>query len=636
MVEEFTKEGKTHIVFKCPYENCRLFYDNSLGLRRHIMEYNHKLFYMRKLMDKCPQYNCSWTKGLDKKPSLSQHVEKNHDSVNHEKIKEVYAKSKKLIDCNIEKLIDNDLINHSRRILKHEKKRKLEIEITFQDIFKKDNIVSKVLNFSFKNAIVQMNDLEKPEIFFCGISGCGKHFKSIMAYKYHCSTFQHSFFSLYDSFCRSSNLDLEYESLKSIFLDNFHISDRFVLSGLMHHSTFAPDQSFPLIFSISKDYVLKTKRQKKREMNITEYNAFFTDDFSMTEISENSDNIPSKILFQGIKYESTTANENKKFKFYDLKEEITASYRFKNIFCICTSKSNLSNKKIFEFYTGISTIFFYKNSTEFKKIVTNNGFIRKIEIHSITDSINFFCLSNDGIVRFYKNDKIIFEFDENKIIGFVILENYKNEEIILTSGFNLYKYRKGILLNKSTEFIYPILDIVFRNIDENQNDEELYLLDANGKISYCDTEFRNEQFLFTNVGTTSILYLKDVDGILICDSFLGTTKLFNLKTKKISILQSNFTSCAENLNKSIISGTFNGQIISNQITNRQKISSELLFKLIRRKDFYILCYEEKEFEFFSATADTEFDLLVCIIFIYHINNYYVFGLNNGFVIFVEI
>lgn len=743
------------------------------------------------------------------------------------------------------------------------------VYISLVQLRNKESIIFKILNFAFPNSIIKMNDLDKPRLFFCGIQGCGKHFKSIMAYKYHCNTFLHSFFSLYDSFCRNNSIEIDYESIIEEFRRVSNIKDKFILVNIVHHSVFSPDQYFPVIFSTSKDFIMKNKRNKKRAMNLTEYNYIFADDLSITEISDQFESIPSKITFRGQRYlpeklndqeiintekfispgglkqdtqqqysnipenkdlsnveksknaeigkernshdepsatekdsvneggrpisnivgvkdyendvtvkssnlenimiqqdridniqENTTTqassghisdymdpNKSQKtdlFHFLNLKQEITASSRLKNVFCVCTREITKKSKKIFDFYPEDAKIIFFNKKKEFQRFKFNFGYVRKVIILRIEGPLLYFCLFNDGHLRYFQDDTQLSFFDQPNITLFVLLDGYKTEEVVLCNSFQLFKYKSGILTSTSTTFTFPILAIEARctlntskyqktreteekniekgsfEISQNKNrhedvsqeikdirkynqrvfqekkdafeyssdilkssgndpqtfnkahskftrnsnisredrirmdnmaersqkeetniypdfHNEIYLLDVNGKIFYCDSVFRNEQDIYTNVGTTSLFYLKDLDAFLLCDSFLGTTKIMYChdSNKKVTVLQSNYTSCVENHNKTLITGSFDGQINTNQILNQKKISFERLFKLIRKKDHFLLCCSETELDHYK-TSDMELSLSLTIMFVYHINKHIVFGIENGLVLFVEI
>lgn len=650
MVRSSTKKKKLQIVFKCIYSECKLFYDSVLGFKRHISMYDHKLFFNNIKRLCCPIIECDWFTRLDYDIEIANHINECHSGKNIIHVKETAHKIKKAyenvektyhisqnivnndfksIDTSFEENIMNDSFQNEQKTKKYENGSNF---LNFEILIVEKDIIYDIFNFTFPNGVIRINDIDKPTIFFCGIPGCGKHFKSIMAYKYHCQNFLHSFFSLYDSFCRSRNIELEYEILRDIFCKKFRISDKFNFEGLFHHSVFSPDQSFLFQFSLNKDYIIRTKRPRKREMNITEYNLLFTDDFSVTDFSDQFDSLPSKISFRGIKYDSLT-KQSSHFKFINLKEQITASDRLKSVFCIATKKYDHKELKIFDFYTEQSKLFFFENREIIKEIHFDTGFIRQIIIQDKTTSLSYFCLMNDGYVRYFKNDEMIYKFNTPEVTNFILIDNYRQNEIVICDGFFLYKYTNNTVSVKSTRFEFPILSIVGKTF----NTQEIFILDANGRITFCDSKFRNEQEIHTNIGTTNICYLNDLEALLICDSFLGSTKLMYLKDKnrKLTILSTNFSFCSENHNKSIIIGTYDGQVSTNLIANKNKITTENIFKFIRRKDHYILCCEEKELAFFSTQVDTEIDLSSCVIYVYHINNYFAIGLSNGFVLFVD-
>lgn len=120
-------------------------------------------------------------------------------------------------------------------------------------------------------------------------------------------------------------------------------------------------------------------------------------------------------------------------------------------------------------------------------------------------------------------------------MNFAILDKFVDQEIVFTDGFYLYKYEKEILSAKSTKFEFPLLAVEARSANNN----ELYHLNANGKITLCDTNFRNEQEVITHAAITKMIYLCDLDSLLLCDSFIGTTRLMYLENneKKIRFVQ---------------------------------------------------------------------------------------------------
>ncbi|KRH93269.1 putative Zinc finger, C2H2-like protein [Pseudoloma neurophilia] len=911
MVKNLHKKKEKLFVFKCPFKDCALFYDSILGLKRHIIIYEHTLFYNDLKCFKCPQLDCDWTISLTRDVDFIKHVERSHAKKNIQTLKDVAQKMVKFFENEIEQVFDSDSSSgldrkryktgpdenklpatknlvkpeQDSRVSKNQQpipdgnlsydgfmtesfdQKKNDMSVNFlndpefgqynglccekqpvggvydyskqtssifeynnsnitneqnQNYFNKNSLIPpsgniygnysnisdydqnvdakisktvchpptqpvilpkltdeqlkikknienlfkdkedvvllnfsvlvqqnsflyQILNQTFTNSIIKMNELDKPELFFCGIPACGKHFKSIMAYKYHCNNFVHSFYSLYDAFCRQHNLEMQYEELRDEMHCHLGITDKFVLINIAHHSMFAPDQYFPVIFSTSKDYIVKQKKIAKKEKISTEYHTLFTDDFSITEMSDHFDSIPSKILFRGLKYnpgmpigaqgnicQDTTVNQNNirqnlqmskntqeespenvklaqlptcqtnniwqtkmscaplpglkkacvyqtgaNFHFFNFKQEMTASNRFKNVFAICTRDFTQREKKIFDFYPEKANVIFFDKKTEISKFTFNFGYIRKITILNMKNRFTFLCLFNDGQVRLFKNGNLVRSFLQEKITDFTILNDYETEEIILCDSFQLFKYRSDSLVCTSTVFRFPILQIATRDslqniesflsdsqesvpeknhknnkiADKQQNSKkivknkteesdniEIYLLDANGKIFACDSSFRNEQEYHTNVGTTSFHYLRDLDALLLCDSFLGVTKLMFLSDKsgRVVILQSNFTSCVENHNRSVLIGTYDGKINTNILSSKKKVTTNRIFKLMRKKEYFLLCCEEREFDQDGQNEEIDNNLTVPISFVYHINNHFAIGIRNGLVIFIEI
>ncbi|ELQ74248.1 putative Zinc finger, C2H2-like protein [Trachipleistophora hominis] len=614
------RRKKINLVYKCLHNSCDLFYDSVLGLRRHISHYDHNLYYNPGYSLKCPVRKCSVSiVKLDNVEFLYDHFEKEHAQRLAAQLRDILVRIKKTYETTKINYLEHNVSDNC---------------VNLSAVMRENDLLKDVLCSVYPSGVIKINDIDKPDLIFCGIPGCGKHFKSVMAYKYHCQTYLHSFATLFDSYCRSRNLDLDYERVKDLLCRKFSIADKFYLEGVTHHSIFSPDQFYTFTFSMDRELYIRKKRHRRNDMNVLEYNNLLEEDISVTDFSDQIDSLPSKIYYRGTKYDVFESFEDKNFKFVNFRSEITAAERYKDYFCVTYRSFNRKESKMFEFYREECRITFFCKRNQVGEFKHSYGFIRKIKFIDVKESFFYLALFNDGFLRYCKNDQVLIKYQQEKVTNFIVLGNFNTDTIVATDGFYLYKFEGPNIIATSTKFEFPIIAIEARITPT----KELYLLNANGKVTYCDIDFRDEQEILTHAGITNIIYLKDIDGLLVCDSFMGTTKLVypGDQKKKTCSLDSNFVCCSENTKKLIVSGTYDGVVTTNSITKKKKICSEKIFEIIRRKEYYVICSEEYELSICKNKPESDFDGAVRIINTFLIDNFMVIAIMSGFVVLLDL
>lgn len=616
----FCKKKKINLVYKCLHGRCDLFYDSVLGLRRHISHYDHNLYYNAGYSLKCPVRKCDMSIcELDNTDFLYSHFEKEHAPRLVAQLKDTLMRIKKTYETtNINYLELNASDNC----------------VNLSIVMRENDLLKDIMCFVYPNGVMKINDIDKPDLIFCGIPGCGKHFKSVMAYKYHCQTYLHSFITLFDSYCRNRNLDIDYELIRGLLCRKFAIVDKFYLEGVTHHSIFSPDQFYTFTFSMNKELYIRKKRHRRNDMNVLEYNNLLEEDISITDFSDQIDSLPSKIYYRGAKYDVFESFEDKNFKCVNFKSEVTAAEKHTDYFCVTYRGFSRRESKMFEFYREECKIAFFCKKSQIREFTHSYGFVRKIKFVDAKEYFFYLALFNDGFLRYCKDDQVLVQYQQEKVTNFVILGNFNTDGIVATDGFYLYKFEGPNIIATSTKFEFPIIAMEARNT----SNKELYLLNANGKITYCDKNFRNEQEILTHAGITNIIYLSDIDGLLVCDSFMGTTKLIYLddQKRKMCSLDSSFVCCSENVKKLIISGTYDGVVTTNSITKKRKVCAEKIFEIIRRKEYYFICSEEYELSVCKNKSESDFDGAVRIVNAFLIDNFMVIAIMSGFVVFLDV
>lgn len=243
-------EKISNIRYKCPYTACSLEYQSSLGYKRHLMYYKHALFAPSRKKIMCAYVGCSETE------NLREHIYLEHpeDAAELLEAHEVMTRTADEME-EIRTVTDHDIV-HDEGLL--------DISKVAVD----GGLIKTVIMHTFPKGIIYIIDFdefrEAHQVFHCRIPGCGRQFKSLMAYKYHCGKFTHTFRSIVDDFA-STGQQVDYKAVRDEFKQRFNLENRFLLEGVSHHLMRMPDQYYNFIFTFDDSNVGHEKRKIKRK-----------------------------------------------------------------------------------------------------------------------------------------------------------------------------------------------------------------------------------------------------------------------------------------------------------------------------------------------------------------------------------
>ncbi|KAF7678756.1 hypothetical protein TCON_2599 [Astathelohania contejeani] len=625
-------------IYKCFYNGCTLEYNTAMGLKRHIANYDHSLFNFKEIEIKCPITDCSF-----KGENLNTHFRDMHPK--HGSLLGAYL-------VQIEKIIQRKNAKEPEEkrtweegIESIRKKYEDVAVITLKDFILQGKEAQTVVDTIFPRGVVQITEPTATElIYYCPLPHCGKHFRSILAYRYHCSIFPHSFRSLVAYTEKTIGKSINYDQIRYYLQHNHGVLDTFVITGITHHAQRLPDQFFIFSFSLLKAATIaKTRRTiLDTHQSVQEYNMLL-DEECLGEDPEDSVECPTGIIFNGERICVTTKVCRDRFTFINAGEKITCAARIPGDglgwFAIAVGGMTEVPPRFFEFSKGNSQILFYTPEMELdRQFNFGYGYIRKLQIK---DRNNILAVFNDGKARKLNLEGELlkeFVYDVEGAVDIIGVGEWNR--VIINDGHRLYQFLDGKLECASTNFASPILSMDVKESESNEKDEnkkgKIFFCSINGNVMWCDLNFRNEELLLSNVGVTYIKYLREVDSLFMSDTFDGNSRILGLdgEGKKSTFLSSSCVSALDMDKNYLLAGGYDGTVRVT-VRGRSNRFNEKILGCVRRKDNFIFCCRPNEFAFLESRKMENFDYLTSLVDVLSYKNFIYCFYRNGFIVKID-
>lgn len=535
-------ERASSVRYKCPYDGCGLEYHSSLGYKRHLMYYKHHLFTPAQKIFRCGVAGCSETR------DLKTHFRLAH-AKDEDELLEAHDLMLKTSDSDIAEgpQMDNDIV-HDEGLL----------DIT--RVMEEKGVIKDVIMETFPRGVTHIIDFdtfsEQSPVFYCRIPGCGRQFKSLMAYKYHCGKFTHSFKTLVEAYTK--NHGHNYEEVRDAFRKRFSLENRFLLEGISHHLMRMPDQHYNFIFTFDDVQNGGEKRRGKRrgqDGSLTEYSvsreSYSTETENQEEAEAEADKDKMKrrkksesengsvggegeerrrreeedfesgrvdsVAFNGKRIGQVDYYTQGRITFLNTKVEITCTSSFRSFFIVGAKGERRGDYEcipynIFNFSSGPGILLFLSSDLSVVKEVDlgSIGFPRKIvPISSAPHTL--LVLSNDGMVR-----KLVlsdaFEvvslsvYDQvSSVVSFEVVGDF----FYATDGYTLKKIRMAEedgkrrgRIEKEMKFDCPITNL-------GKSLGSVITCDTNGKILLVDEQLESKRMVVSKVGN---VFAKGIGG----------------------------------------------------------------------------------------------------------------------------
>lgn len=515
--------------YKCPYKACSLEYQSSLGYKRHLMYYKHSIFAPSERKLVCGYVDCHETE------NLKEHIYKDHPEDAEELLEahETMLKTYEDTDELHSPQADHDIV-HDEGLL--------DISRALED----DSVIKDILMNVFPKGVTYIIDFdtfsEQNQAFFCRIPGCGRQFKSLMAYKYHCGKFTHTFRAIVDDYTLTHQT-LPYHEIKEQFRKKFNLENRFLLEGVSHHLMRMPDQYYNFIFTFDEVQTGHEKRKAKKKSNepISEF-ALGRDDGKHAESGDEEERRfrdEEEEKREGFKVESILLNGRKlsmdrhyqqgRLSFLNIKQPVVCLANLDHLVIVGAkgeseeASENLQNSmkahNIFCFTGGSAVFLVMDNLQVISQIAVEKvGFPRKIV--NVAER-KILCLFNDGFLREvsftpeYQLAEIRKVEAKGPSIDFVVFKNM----VITCNHRALY----NITTRKEKPFESPITSM-------STTSEAVLVVDANGKIYSLSPTLDITAVIPSKVGTNTVCGLGVThDLIFISNSLYGLGRIYSIQ-----------------------------------------------------------------------------------------------------------
>lgn len=630
--EKMDKIGSVR--YKCPYTACQLEYQSSLGYKRHLMYYKHALFTPSGKKIMCGHVDCKETE------NLKEHIKKCHAADAEELLEtyEVMSKTSEETEETSAAQMEHDIV-HDEGLL--DISRVLEEKDIIQDIimatFPKG--VTYIINFdSFS---------DQNQAFFCRIPGCGRQFKSLMAYKYHCGKFTHLFKSMVDKYIQTHG-GLDYTEIRDLFKKKFNLENRFLLEGVSHHLMRMPDQYYNFIFTFDVTQIGHEKRRVKKKApdSISEFGIGAEEGEEKREEEtkkareeEEEEKVSFKvdsIILNGRKMPHLRHYKQGRLSFFNVKMEITCMAGMDDLVIVGARgdldaqegvlHENMKAHNIFSF-SGGNAAFFVIDGLRIASEITIEGFgfPRKI-MHVAPQTV--LCLFNDGSLReisFTKEHKLAaIRKVETKgpSIDFVVFKN-----MVITCNHRLLC---NITTRKERPFNSPIISM-------GTTEQVIIVVDSNGKTYMLTPSFDDAGIVPSKVGTNVAIGLGTVHNLIfISNSLYGLGRIYSTKSNTTLLVSPHASSNAILIRPGfIISSGLDGTVCVSGYDTEPKVYMRVIKTEIRGEDLYITTSEEEHALGDNAPPSPSQDYRTCIQGIVSLRGSLVVALTCGVVISVS-
>ncbi|OAG30709.1 hypothetical protein NEIG_00221 [Nematocida sp. ERTm5] len=579
------------VCFKCPYIACGLQYQSSLGYKRHLMYYKHSIFTPSSKKIVCGYMDCTATE------NLRDHITREHmaDAVDLLEAYDIMIKvGEETEEVSTAGLIGD--IVHDEGLLDISK------------VIAEGGILKDILLSIFPKGVTLIIDpetfTESNQIFYCRIPGCGRQFKSLMAYKYHCGKFTHLFKSIIDDYVEKHG-PLDYEEVKSIFKKKFNLENRFLLEGISHHLMRMPDQHYNFIFTFDDSQLGHEKRRiKKRGADsISEYSIgsedrheYDEDDVKRVKEDETHDASRFKIdsiVFNGRQLPHMQSYEQGRVAFLNLYLESTLLAVVDDHVIVGTKgeadeedeqQESGKPQNIFLFSTG-NAMFFVLNRNKILSEITFEGYGFPRKLLPYTEK-TVLVLFNDGVLRelIFTEEKKLEISKEIKTKAQVVSFALFNGEIIVCS----HRVLINLANKKEKPFESPIISL-------ETTDTSIIVVDSNGR-TYCINEnFEEICAIPSKVGTNVVSGLEgEPDTFFISNSLYGLGRIYCASSNSTLLTSPHACSHAILIKPGfIVSSGLDGSLCVSAYRTDPKVYMKVLRTEIRNDELFIATSEEE-------------------------------------------
>ncbi|KAI5133019.1 hypothetical protein NEAUS04_0263 [Nematocida ausubeli] len=579
------------VCFKCPYSACGLQYQSSLGYKRHLMYYKHSIFTPSNKKIVCGYMDCTATE------NLREHITREHmaDAAELLEAYEIMIKvGEETEEVSTAGLIGD--IVHDEGLLDISK------------VMTEDGIVKEILLSIFPKGVTHIIDMdtfsESNQIFYCRIPGCGRQFKSLMAYKYHCGKFTHLFKSIIDDYTEK-NGPLDYEEIKGIFKKKFNLENRFLLEGISHHLMRMPDQHYNFIFTFDDTQLGHEKRRiKKKGVDmISEYSIgsedrhdYDEDDVKRVREEEPDDKSHFKIdsiVFNGRQLPHVQSCEQGRVAFLNLYLEAMLLAVVEDHVIVGTKGEVDEDDEhqeigkphnIFTFSSG-SAVFFVlaKNKILSETTFEGYGFPRKLMPYKQKTMLVLF---NDGALRELSiNADLKLEIvqvikTKAQVVSFTIFQG----DIIVCS----HRMLINLSSKKERAFESPIISL------ETTNDS-IIVVDSNGRTCCINSSFEDVAAIPSKVGTNVVTWLDEEPGLFfISNSLYGMGRVYSAATNSTLLISPHACTHVILIKPGFIASSgLDGSFCVSSYRTDPKVYMKVLRTEIRGDELFIATSEEE-------------------------------------------
>lgn len=579
------------VCFKCPYAACELQYQSSLGYKRHLMYYKHSLFAPSNKKIICGYLDCTVT------DNIREHICREHpeDATELLEAHEIMIK----VGEEIEELSTSGLIGD----IVHD-----EGLLDISKVMEENGIIKDIILETFPKGITHIINYEtfteSNQVFFCRIPGCGRQFKSLMAYKYHCGKFTHLFKYIIDDYS-SKHGPLDYDEIKTIFRKKFNLENRFLLEGISHHLMRMPDQHYNFIFTFDDTQLGHEKRRlKKRSMDsISEYSIGSEDRHEYEEEDvkrQKEDDLEDKthfkidsIVFNGRQLPHQQVYEQGRLSFLNLYLEATLLAVVGDCVFVGTKgeaddeeeqTETGKGNSVFTFSSG-NAMFFVLNKNRIRHEISFEGFGYPRKLIPQSDR-SILVLFNDGTLREISltEDKKVEKVDIIKSKARVVDFTVYKEQIIICS----HRVLTNLSTKKERPFESPIVSI-------SATSESILIVDSNGRTYCINGVFEDMCTIPSKVGTNIVSGLGDThDLIFISNSLYGLGRIYSAASNSVFLVSPHACSNAMLIKPGfIVSSGLDGSLCVSGYNTDPKVYMKVLRTEIRGDELFIATSEEE-------------------------------------------
>ncbi|KAI5191431.1 hypothetical protein NEMIN01_1507 [Nematocida minor] len=584
-------EKMESVCFKCPYTACDLQYQSSLGYKRHLMYYKHSLFAPSNKKIICGYLDCTATE------NIREHICREHpeDATELLEAHEIMIK----VGEETEEISTAGLIGD----IVHD-----EGLLDISKVMEENGIIKDIILATFPKGVTHIVDFETfsdtNQMFYCRIPGCGRQFKSLMAYKYHCGKFTHLFKSIIDDYT-STHGPLDYEEIKTIFKKKFNLENRFLLEGISHHLMRMPDQHYNFIFTFDDAQLGHEKRRLKKRSSdsISEYsigsedrNEYDDEDVKRMKEDDHEEKSHFKIdsiVFNGRQLPHLQSYEQGRLSFLNLYLETTLLAVVGNCVIVGT-KGELDDEEeqpetgrpnnIFTF-SGGNAAFFVLDKNKIRNEITLEGYGFPRKLIALEDR-KLLVLFNDGVLRqlVLTEDLKLHSVEEIKTKAQIVDFTVFNKQIIACS----HRVLTNLSTRKERPFESPIVSV-------STTSESILIVDSNGRTFCINGVFEDMCPIPSKVGTNVATGLGDNhDLIFISNSLYGLGRIYSISTNSVLLVSPHACSNAMLIKPGfIVSSGLDGSLCVSAYKADPKVYMKVLRTEIRGDELFIATSEEE-------------------------------------------